>query len=239
MAVLGVFLMNQRLAHMPQNFFVRAIGAVALPAYSSIQKDPVRLATLWLKGLRTISLVMLPFGAALIWIDNALPEVLYGSQFGAAKGLFSLLVVDGALISIGVVTGPLFWAVGLPSYDRNIQLIRLFIFYSVTAVLMPRYPIYGLAIGYAFSAILSQVLVLVFARKVVFVSWRDILNALGPGLLLAGLVFGMLIWLGRLFSFSGLQSVLLGGGVLVLLLSAVMLHTLALRGQKPRPVTVN
>ncbi len=236
MAVLGVFLLNQRLAHMPQNFFVRAISAVALPAYSSIQNDPIRLQTLWLKALRTISLVMLPVGAALIWIDNALPEILYGGQFAALKGLFSLLVVDGALISIGVVTGPLFWAVGLPSYDRNIQLVRLVILYSLTALLMAHYQIYGLAIGYAVSAILSQILVLVYVRKVVSVSWRNMINALAPGLLLAGFILGVLMCLGRVFSFSGLQAVIAGGGVLVLALSIVLLYMWGGWDRKIRPV---
>jgi O-antigen/teichoic acid export membrane protein len=238
MAVLGVFLLNHRLAHMPQNFFLRAISTVALPAYSSIKNNPVRLATLWLKALRTISLVMLPLGTALIWVDRALPQILYGSQFSAVKGLFSLLVVDGALISIGVVTSPLFWAVGLPSYDRNIQIVRLFILYGLTALLMSHYQIFGLAIGYAVSTILSQILVLVYARKVVAVTWRNIMNALAPGLTLAGLVLAMLMWLGGLFAFSALQTVIVGGVILVLALSAVMLHTWAIRNRKIRPAVI-
>jgi lipopolysaccharide exporter len=239
MAILGVFLLNQRLAHLPQNFFVRAISAVALPAYSSIKNNPARLAALWLKALRTISLVMLPLGAALIWIDHALPEILYGSQFAAVKGLFSLLVVDGALISIGVVTSPLFWAVGLPSYDRNTQIVRLVILYGLTAVLMSHYQIFGLAIGYAVSAVLSQILVLMYARKIMAVTWRNMMNALAPGLILSGFVLAMLLWLGSLFDFSALQTVIVGGGVLILALSAVTLHLWTIRGRKPNPAVIS
>ncbi len=224
MAALGVFLLNQRLAAMPQNLFTRAVSTVALPAYSLIKNDAVRLASLWLRALRTLSLLMFPVGAVLIWVDTSLPTVIYGSQFSGAAGLFALLVADGALISIGVVTGPLFWAVGQPSYERNIQLARLVILYLTAFVLLPHYKMMGLAAGYAVSAMVCQVMLLICGKKLVGASWRQISAVLTPGAVLAGAVLGMLIWLNRLISFSNRQSVVLAAVVLTGAVLAVLLR---------------
>jgi lipopolysaccharide exporter len=224
MTVLGIFLLNQRLAAMPQNLFTRAVSTVALPAYSAIKNDAHHLAAVWLKALRLIGLLILPAGVVLMWIDNALPAVLYGSQFAAARGLFSLLVLEAVLCSVGVVTEPLFWAVGLPSYDRNIQLVRMGALYAAGGLLAFYHDIFGLAVGLAGSAALSQVLVLIYARAMLGIRWRSIAGALAPGSVLAVLVSGLLVWLERFVPLTPARTLVLGGVVLTLAVVAAVRH---------------
>lgn len=224
MAALGVFLLNQRLAVMPQSLFSKAISTVALPAYSTIKSDPDRLAAVWLRALRLIGLLVLPVSAVLMWIDSAFPAILYGAHFAGARGLFSLLVVDGVLSSVGVVTEPLFWALGLPSYDRNIQFIRLVVLYAVAAPFLFRDPGLGLAAAFAVSAILSQVLMLIYARRLVAVPWISILHALIPGGLLAAAGLGILAGLSFAVPLANVETLAAGGTILALSMAAAVLH---------------
>jgi len=224
MAALGVFLLNQRLAYMPQNLFMRAISTVALPAYSTIKNDSEYRATLWLKALRTITLLTLPVGATFIWVDRALPAILYGQHFATSSGLFALLVVDGTLSSIGVVTGPLFWAMGLPCLDRNIQLVRLIVLYVVSLALLPKYGLLALGVGFAVSAVISQVLVLGCGRRINLVRWRDIFGSLMPGTFLAGGVMIILLWLNKVFAFTTGHTVIAGGIILILSIASALAY---------------
>ncbi|MFH0909937.1 MAG: oligosaccharide flippase family protein [Planctomycetota bacterium] len=202
-AALGVFLQNQRLGSVPSDLSLQAAGTVAMPAYSALQDDRPRLCRLWLKALWAIALLALPLAATLAWLDADLPAAVFGQGFAGERGLFALLAAGGALRSLLAVTGPLFWGTGLPSYDRQAQLIRTVLVYGAGIWWTLSFGGIGLASALLAGLFVSLVSSLRLARRIVEVRWRAIGLALLPGLGAAGATVLLLAGLDALRVFSG------------------------------------
>ena len=127
----AVFDFAGRLAKLPEDIFLRVLGPVAIPAYAQLKDDQPRLARAWPGAVRTFLLVGTPMSLALAWCGNALPAVVFGTEYGAIGGLFALLALHGWFAGLTAVIGPLFWAVGQPQWDRKAQFFRCLTIYGL------------------------------------------------------------------------------------------------------------
>src|SRR5262249_21844001 len=80
-AAVAVYGYGEKLAKVPEAMCLRVLGRVATPAYSALAGDAPRLRNAWLRALRAVLLVALPGTAALAWIGDELPAILFGGQF--------------------------------------------------------------------------------------------------------------------------------------------------------------
>lgn len=191
--ILGVYLLSDKLANIPLEIALQVVGSVAMPAYSMIKHDRARLATLWLKALWAIALIGLPIAAILAWLGGALPRSVYGLAYAGNQGVFSTLALGGALAMVLAVTGPLFWGVGLPSYDRSVQAVRAIAVYSIGLWLVPRMGPLGMALSVTAAFVMALALAFHLVRRVIDISWLQVSEALRPGILVAA---GTLVLLG-------------------------------------------
>src|SRR5262249_14381785 len=142
-AAVAVYGYGEKLAKVPEDVCLRVLGPVAIPAYSALAGDAPRLRNAWLRALRAVLLVALPGTAALAWIGDELPAILFGGQFGGGPSLFPLLALHGGLAGVTSVIGPLFWAVGEPQRDRLAQAVRCALIYGLGVPLTLRFGAVG------------------------------------------------------------------------------------------------
>lgn len=171
---LGLFTLNKRLADLPIEVALGVVGPVATPAYAAIRHDTDRLARSWLTALRWIATIALPAAVALVWVDAAIPQFIYGSDYRGAPMLFGLLAIDGTITAVVSVTGPLFWGVGRPSCDRWCQVVRAVTLYALGIVLTMRFGAIGIAVALVASSSVCLVVSMVLAARITNLSSRRI-----------------------------------------------------------------
>ncbi|MCC5787810.1 MAG: oligosaccharide flippase family protein [Phycisphaerales bacterium] len=176
LGVLGIFALHQRLARLPVEIALNAVGTVAMPAYRKLTHDRDRLKAAWLKSFRGVCLLSAPLCAALIFVDAELGVLLYGEPYRADPMVFALLALSSTLTMLLAVMGPLFWAVGRPSLDRACQIPRLAVIYGLGFWLVLKFGALGMAYATAAAMIPALCLGAYFLRKEIRVSLAELLG---------------------------------------------------------------
>ncbi len=229
----GVFFLNFTLAYLPSSMSLQAIGRVAIPAYSELKDDRVRLTRAWLTALRTIAFASLPLSAVLAMMGNDLPRIVYRDAFVGPDGLFSLLAVGGGLASLLAVTGPLFWGVGRPSYDRWTQLLRVAVIYGLGAWLVWAHAENGLATTLIIGVVAAFGLSLTFVRTIIDARLGDIGRALLPGVGLSVVVVVALAMLHALLGWTGIAKLVIDT-ILGAIVGGIVLRSIWRERRRPR-----
>lgn len=185
-AAVAVYDSAGRLAKLPEDIFLRVLGPVAIPAYVQVKDDRARLARAWQGAVRAFLQVGAPMTVALAWCGDALPSVVFGSNYVAVPWLFALLSLHGGIAGLTSVVGPLFWALGQPNLDRRAQFFRaLTIFGAGVPAAM-----FGGVLGFAAAACLAILVALSYslARALPMLGLRlgDLGKSARGGLLIGG-----------------------------------------------------
>ncbi len=231
---LGLFTLNKRLADLPIEVALGVVGPVATPAYAAIRHDTDRLARAWLTALRWIATLALPAAVALVWVDAAIPQFIYGSDYRGAPMLFGLLAIDGTITALISVTGPLFWGVGRPSYDRWCQIVRAGVLYAVGIVLTMRFGAIGIASALVASSAATLIISMILAARLTNLSLRRIVKeGLFAGLAGALLMGSLLYVIDIALAPQGLMRLGIGvaAGLLWLVAGPIRPMVLALRNR--------
>lgn len=191
--VLGQYEFASKLARLPEDVFLRVVGAVAVPAYTQLRHDRGRLTNAWLQAVQAFLVLGGAMTVAMAWCGDTLPLLLFSQKFGVVPGLFSLLCAHGGIAGLCAVVGPLLWAVGKPHIDRNAQTLRCLVVYGAG---IPAALHWG-ALGFATATILG------ISTALLWSCWAAIDHLGLPlrqlfGVLLRGSVVGVLLLLGLL-----------------------------------------
>jgi O-antigen/teichoic acid export membrane protein len=146
-AVLGVYILSQRLATLPLNVLSGAVNPVLLPTYGRLYgEDPSRLVALFRRttvlaavGLVTISGLMALLAVPLI-------AFLYGAKWSAAPPLLAVLAFAGMFRALSHTLSPLLLAANRPGLDAKLKIIDTAIFASGLFFAVPRYGAHGAAV---------------------------------------------------------------------------------------------
>ncbi len=208
---LGIFSMNTRLAEFPVYVTLTVAGAVLIPAYSALQDDQQRLRRAWLKAWSGICLLAAPSAVLLAWMGDALPSTVWGVRYASSEPLMPILAFNGFLSCVLAVTGPLFWGVGRPSIDRLMQAARVAGVFIVGVLLVRTLGIPGVAWGLTAGLLLSLLIAVPKAIRIVDTSILQLGRSSLPALLLGLAVFVPLLVIDLLVEPTGVQRVLVAG----------------------------
>ena len=128
------------------------------------------------------------------------------------------------------IVGALLWGVGEPSGDRRLQLVRLIIVFAAGTWLVAGAGDRGFAIATMVAAVLTLVLGLDYARRLVDASWQLILNALAPGVAAGAVTAGVLWGLRMLVPLDDVTRIAIGvlaAGVVILVPLLRWWHSIA------------
>lgn len=187
---LAVFEYAARLAKVPEEIFLRVLGSVAIPAYAQLRFDHPRLAAAWLNAVRAFLMVGAPMTVSMAWCGGALPEFVFGKDYGEVTHLFLLQCVYGGLAGLTAVIGPLFWAIGQPHRDRRAQFARCVVVYAAGVPCTMLWGVIGFAIASCLSILITLVLCLYQAQRVLAIPTRRLVSATKEGA-----IVGTLLWL--------------------------------------------
>lgn len=192
--LLAVFEFAGRLAKIPENIFLKVLGPVAVPAYAQLRSDWSRLANAWLNAVRAFVSLAAPMTIVMVWCGGALPAFVYGrADYGSVSGLFALQCVYGGISALTAVVGPLFWAIGQPHRDRRAQFVRCIVIYAAGIPATLWFGILGFAVASCLSIVVTLLLVVVQAQRVLSISTARLFGAMRNGVVGAAAVGAALL----------------------------------------------
>lgn len=170
------------------------LAAVAIPALSRLQNEPVRYRAAFLKSLQALALGTVPVACALIAGGDAITLVLLGERWGEAARLVRILAVAGMLMPL---SGAVTWLLITQGRGKTLmQWSVASVFITLTAVTIGlRWGLVGIAIAMAVKYTLSFFVFTFLACSRGPVVARDVFSAILLPLIagLAGLAGALLV----------------------------------------------
>ena len=191
--LIGIFLMNQRIADAARKLAVQGLSPVLVPAYATIARDSKRVRSAWTRVLGLASLTILPTAAAVAVMDWRIPDLLFGLRYRADHGVFALLAISGACSALAGFNGPVFFGLGRPDYDRAVHVVRACVLYAIGVPGAWLFGLPGAAAALAISAFAGFTAGIVLAMRVTGVPVRDVLRSLVPGVLAMGVAAAVMM----------------------------------------------
>lgn len=185
--------------------FVPPLNDVAFAAYAKIQDEQERMRSAFLKSVRLIMLVALPFYCGLVVTAEPLVHVLLGDQWLEAAPLVSVLSLAMPLMTLQILFAPATNAIGAIGIAVRTG--------AAGAVLMPTAFLIG--IGWGIEGLSWAWLTGVALLLALTITWSLPAIGISPGQLLAAVSPGLLSAVGMAFLVAGLDWLLgpVGQGV--------------------------
>ncbi len=95
---LGIYLLAFNVSTLTTALLSSMLNSVALPAFSRVRHDPVRLAGAVVRANKLVALLAWPLAAVLVATAHPLVDVVYGPRWGQAAAVIALLAPCGALL---------------------------------------------------------------------------------------------------------------------------------------------
>ena len=122
---LGAYVLAYTVASSPHLLLSNVINSVAIPAFSRVKHDPDLLRNAVIRGLRTVSLILMPMCGLLIALARPLVLTLYGAKWEAAVKVLPVLSLYGAISVICIFFANVLTSLGRARLTLVIQLIWL------------------------------------------------------------------------------------------------------------------
>lgn len=111
-AALGIYNKSYGIMLLPTQMISQTIGQVMFPAFSSIQEDKKRIATIYLRITGVIALITFPMMVLLWLVAEDFILVVFGNQWEAMIPVLKVFCFIGMLQSIGTLNGNLYLSQG-------------------------------------------------------------------------------------------------------------------------------
>lgn len=125
--MLGFYQMAYRISNLPATEITHVISQVTFPAYSKLQDNPVGLREAYLKTLQLTAFISIPLAGGIFILAPEFTKIFLGEQWMPIVPAMQVLVIGGAIRSIGATMGPIFQGIGRPDILTKSMLVQLFI----------------------------------------------------------------------------------------------------------------
>jgi lipopolysaccharide exporter len=125
--MLGFYQMAYRISNMSATEITHVISQVSFPAYAKIQAEKPRLREAYLRILQVTAFLSCLIGGLIFILAPDFTEIFLGQKWMFIVPAMQVLACAGLVRSIAATTGPLFYAVGMPTVDTRWQFIRLLV----------------------------------------------------------------------------------------------------------------
>lgn len=211
---LGVYNVALNVVLLPLSRITTPLAEVFFPAFSRLQDERERIASLWLRALPLLAAIALPALVGLVILADEFVQVVLGDRWAAVVPVLQVLAVVGGFRALQGWSSSIVLAVGRP--DILVRMSVASVAVTVAGILVGyRWGIVGVAVAYTAFSSLIQVPYLYVVARLVGVRLVDIARALS-GVAQATVAMGLVVLAGRL----GLESVGAGAAVRLVLLAA-------------------
>lgn len=189
----GFYALAYKWANVPVNFLSKVTAQVMTPAYVLLRDSQDRLRKGYLETVLMVASVSIPVYVALLLVADDFVAIALGSQWLPIVWPLRILCVLGLVRGVAEPGGYLFLSTGrsrLMSWTTGIHLIAVVVFLVPGAIVGS---LSGIAAAVALAYIVNAVVIQRYVRRLVGVSWADIVLILrGPFVAAAGMVLVML-----------------------------------------------
>jgi len=228
--VLGLYSRAYNIMMLPINQVRDPLNAVAIPALSRIQKDPVRYKKYYIKLVTLLAFITMPLMVVLFVCANEVIGLLLGSKWSGASDIFKILCIVAFIQPVTTTWGLVLVSLG--------QSKRYFIFNFINSTIIVISFILGLpwgavgvAVGYAIATYVLLVPTLWYCFKGSPIFITDFFSAISRPLV-ASLCMGAVIFPIYLFIANQSDIVVIGNCFLIGLLAYFLVLVLIPGGRK-------
>lgn len=189
---LGYYSVSYNLMLKPLQLVSWSFGKVLFPVFSSMQDDRTRTREIYLKVLRTISLITFPMMTGLAMVAEEFVLAVYGEQWRPAILPLRLLCLVGAVQSIGTTGGVIFNSHGRPDLTLKLGVVGTALCITAFIAGIKIWGLLGLIIGYITVTIPLFFIGQFFANRLIGIDMAKVLRALAPAALCSGLMVAVL-----------------------------------------------
>ncbi len=211
-AATGIYTVGKRALLAANLMLARALSRVALPVFSQLKNDPVRLASAFLRIVSATSSITTPAFIGLAIVSNEFIFLLFGPRWAAAADVMRYLSLFGALQAIGIYNQSLMLALGKPQWQTWLAAIYALVNIS-TFFFAAEYGMAAVAAAFTARAYILYPLSVWPAVILLPIGWLDYWKALLPSVV-ASIVMAIALY--------ALRFTLAGQAPLAILLSTVV-----------------
>jgi O-antigen/teichoic acid export membrane protein len=195
-AALGVFTIAYNIVRLPATSIAVPLGDVLFPAFSRLQGDRERIATLWLRALPTMAALCMPALVGLAIVADDFVDVLLGDQWAAAAPVIQILAVVGILSCLDAWNPAILLAL---DKSRALLVITILAFAGSIAAILAGLPwgVNGVATATLLIAVLFQPPYFWYVGRLVGVTGTAVLRSL-TGVIQATLGMGVAVLVTRI-----------------------------------------
>jgi O-antigen/teichoic acid export membrane protein len=177
---LGFFVMAANVTAFTQQQVMQHLGRVLFPAMASLQDEPERIKGAYLKSVRFISTVAIPFSLGIILVAKDFVLAFYGDKWLAIVPMIQLLAIAQLADPLTGTSGAVFMGCGKTKYNYYTELLR-FALRLITAIpLMKHFGIMGIVYSSLIVEIMQEIVVFVLVKRLIHFTIMDYVRQLIP-----------------------------------------------------------
>jgi O-antigen/teichoic acid export membrane protein len=229
-APLGYYAVAVRAITLVTEVALRAARNTAVPVFSRLQDEPERLREAYVAAVRFATAVACPIFFGMSAVARELCIALYGSRWEPVIPAMQVLGFAGTAICLGIYTPALFVAIGRPDWLMRFSILETVVNLA-TALLVVRFGILWVAIGYVARAYLMVPVLIVLTNRILKTTWMQMLQTLAAPTAASLAMFGVVFLVRRELPLPPVLTliVLVSTGALVYLAAMFLLGRSTLR----------
>jgi len=124
---LGFYRIAYRFSNLPATHITHVISRVTFPMYSKLQDDIPKLREAYLKVLQITAFLAFPLAGLIFILAPDFTRIFLGEKWLPMVPAMQVLVIGGAIRSIGATIGPAFQGIGRPDILTKSMFVQLLI----------------------------------------------------------------------------------------------------------------
>lgn len=200
--MLGYYAIANNVGNFINSHFTVLVSNVMFPAYSSIQNDSEAFKRVYLKTVKFVSMLSVPFGLGLIFLAKEFVLTLYGARWVSVIPLIRLFGCVQLIAPIKACSSPVFMARGRPDYTFNLSFFYLLLRVPLLIFMTRLWGLNGTVISELISIALFAPINLTLAKKLVGCSYREIFRQITSSVCCSLIMVGTISLLRAIFAFS-------------------------------------
>ncbi len=174
---LGLYSRAYALMMMPLNTIGIVVGQVMFPIMSRLREDMDAFRRVYLSAISHIALITFPLMTCMAVSSDEIISITFGANWIGAAAVLRILSLVGLVQSIVYPVGWVFTALG-KTKDQFYITVSLMVPFAVLIIFGLKYGILGVTAGYAIWAVISCVVNLKVAMKIIDVSVLDLIGSI-------------------------------------------------------------
>jgi O-antigen/teichoic acid export membrane protein len=192
-AMLGYFVLAENITSFTHQQVMQHIGRVLFPAISTIQDDPAMIKRAYLKAVRFISIVAIPFSVGIAVVAKDFVLALYGEKWLDIVPLIQLLAISQIVNPLLGCAGAVFMGCNKPKYSYYLQLSRLLVKVPLVIVMMKQFGLLGVVYTHMILEFSFGAVIYILVQRLVKFPVIDFIKQLVPSAICTFVMVGVIL----------------------------------------------